>query len=419
MLGKIAAAVALVVSLGAFSISPSLASGKSTVGPGAGWTNTNSSAAQSRANLSETVLTPTAVKKVGYLRSIVAPVIKPSADCPGPIVAPLLTGNYLYAITNDYLSKYDPATGKLLWRVKPALYFIYDYQTLAYSDNLIIVGSYNCESESDPGGFAEAFNASTGALAWRGASGTAAGPAVVVGTSYAVVQDEEAGGYELSVLNLKNGNNIWSKTFYCLYSGSVEPVVVGLVAIANGCDGQNENLEGINLATGAVLWSLPGGWTIQAGDLAGSAGKHVYVTDDASDPSGTVEALNPQTGQSEYSLSAAVDVLTVDASRVYATCGSQSEDTDICAYSISTGGLEWQQSVFTSAISVTLAAEADGVLYLASGQALNASTGQVIKQVWGVGTYNYTAPTAIAVGGGRIAVVGDPRVLDLYGLPGY
>jgi hypothetical protein len=75
--------------------------------------------------------------------------------------------------------------------------------------------------------------------------------------------------------------------------------------------------------------------------------------------------------------------------------------------------------VFTSAISLTLAAEADGVLYLASGQALNASTGQVIKQVWGVGTYNDTAPTAIAVGDGRIAVVGDPRVLDLYGLPGY
>ena len=52
----------------------------------------------------------------------------------------------------------------------------------------------------------------------------------------------------------------------------------------------------------------------------GSAGKNLYVTN----PSGAVVDLNPLTGQVKYMLSdQAVNVLAVDASRLYATCGSQ------------------------------------------------------------------------------------------------
>ena len=40
--------------------------------------------------------------------------------------------------------------------------------------------------------------------------------------------------------------------------------------------------------------------------------------------------------------------------------------------------------------------------------------GQVIKKLWSPSP----AANALAVGDGRIAVVSDPRVLDLYGLPG-
>lgn len=64
-----------------------------------------------------------------------------------------------------------------------------------------------------------------------------------------------------------------------------------------------------------------------------------------------------------------------------------------------------------------IAAEADGVLYLGTGQALNAATGRVIKTLWS--SSNSTTATALAVGDGRIAVVTEPRILDLYGLPGY
>ena len=156
-----------------------------------------------------------------------------------------------------------------------------------------------------------------------------------------------------------------------------------------------------------MLWSLPSGWTPQRGDLSGSAGKHLY----ARNPSGAVVALNPQTGNVQYSLSNAVKVLAVDASRVYATCGSQGQY--VCAYNISTGAFEWQNTRFGSP---ALAAEADGVLYLDSGVALNAATGQRIKTAPFISA---SRATALAVGDGRIAVISDPRVLDLYGLPGH
>jgi hypothetical protein len=73
-----------------------------------------------------------------------------------------------------------------------------------------------------------------------------------------------------------------------------------------------------------------------------------------------------------------------------------------------------------------MAAEAGGVLYLNDGIALNAATGHGIKKIWE--SITYASPTTvhvglpsgpITVGDGRLAVVTDPRVLDLFGLPGY
>jgi outer membrane protein assembly factor BamB len=182
-------------------------------------------------------------------------------------------------------------------------------------------------------------------------------------------------------------------------------LVVARLVMSYGCDSQ-VSIEADNLATGATVWSLPGSWQLQRGDLNSSAGTHLYATN----PSGTVVDLNPQTGQVSYSLSQAVTVLAVGRYRLYATCGSAGQD--ICAYNTSTGALEWQDTQFAAP---SLVAEAAGVLYLDSGIALNAGTGQYITQIW-------QAPnkaTAIAVGDGRIAVVSDPRILDLYGLPGY
>ena len=319
-------------------------------------------------------------------------------------------------MTNDLLSKYDPATGKLIWRVNPDPSFTEVYQSLATSGGLVVVGGIQCDTVSQPAGFLKAFNASTGALAWTGYAPEGLKQAVTVGTSYVVAEGADAAGSDAAVLNLKDGTLLWHH-FGCLNSDSPnDPVVVGLMVLGYGCDSQGRaTIEARHVATGTLAWRLPAGWVIQRGDLAGPAGTHLYATD----LSGTVVDLNPQTGQVAYTLNNAVTVLAVDGTRVYATCGHPSTlHTNICAYSISTGGLQWQKSLFTSDISMKLAAGADGVLYLATGQALNASTGQVIGNVWGLGTYNFQAPSAIAVGDGRIDVVGDPRVLDLYGLAG-
>ena len=414
MLRKTMAVMMLAVSLGVTGVSPSLAAGRAAISTG-GWTNANADAAQSRANLSENMLSPTAVTKIKYLRSIPSPVISPGAACPGNIVAPLPTGGSLYAMTNDLLSKYDPATGKLIWRATPDPSFAEVYQSLAMSGGLVIVGGIQCDTVSQPAGFLKTFNAATGALAWTGYAPEGLKQAVTVGTSYVVAEGADAAGSDAAVLNLKDGTLLWHH-FGCLNSDSPnDPVVVGLMVLGYGCDSQGRaTIEARHVATGTLAWRLPAGWVIQRGDLAGPAGTHLYATD----LSGTVVDLNPQTGQVVYPLDKAVTVLAVDATRVYAICGRRTLHTDICAYSIGTGSLEWQKSLFTSAISMKLAAEADGVLYLATGQALNASTGQVIGNVWGLGTYNFRSPTAMAVGDARVAVAGDPRVLDLYGLPG-
>ena len=170
----------------------------------------------------------------------------------------------------------------------------------------------------------------------------------------------------------------------------------------------NAAIQALSLGAGKLAWSRSG-WTFQSGDLSGATGKHLYATS----PTGTVDSLNPLTGKTEYSLSQAVTVLAVDLSRVYATCGSSGKF--VCAYNINTGAREWQDTTLGS--KTALAAEADGVLYLDFGAALNASTGKVIKTLW-TKFNGTTAATAIAVGQGRIAVVTNPRVLDLYGLKG-
>jgi len=107
------------------------------------WYETDSNASLSRANLSETVLSRTAVTKIKYLRSVVAPPVSPKNQCPQEsAVAPVLVGGDLYAITAGKISKYDAATGSLIWRSTPNQQFV--YESLTVSDNLVIAGGVYC-----------------------------------------------------------------------------------------------------------------------------------------------------------------------------------------------------------------------------------------------------------------------------------
>lgn len=399
MLTRILAVLALAVSFAAITIGPSQAGSESSP-----WFDTNSNAAGSRANLTEKVLSPTAVPKVKYLRSVVAPPISPKAQCDENVAAPVLVGGYLYVITDGSLSKYNAATGALVWRRIPDPTFGNFYTSLAVSGNLVVLGGSSCLSNSEPPGFLYAYNTSTGALVWSNLGGREIDDAVIA-TSYVITEGFDAIGSVAQVFNLANGSFVWSTQQGC-GSGRTLAVVVALVVMSNGCDAQsNASLEANSLATGALLWSLPGKWGIQRGDLSGSAGKHLYATN----PSGRTVALNPLTGQVQYSLNGAGGVLAVDTSRVYASCSS-GQIPAVCAYDINTGALDWQTQEYN-----VLVAEADGVLYLGNGEALNAATGQLITTIWGAPPF----ASAMAIGDGRIAVVSDPRVLDLYGLPGY
>jgi hypothetical protein len=382
-------------------------------GPSSPWSQTDYNAAQSRANLTEQTLTATTIRNVRYLRGIASPLNQPGqGGCnDNTIVAPVLTGGSLYAVTNGRLSKYNPATGALIWR-RLLLYpitgesFILDARSLAVAGGLVVVGDLSCDSVSDPNGFIQAFSASTGARVWSTRIATSLGGALdqmgVSGSYVAAAGTSPGSGQVVSVHRLTTGAMVWNRGADECAPGTV--LVVAQLVISYGCtQSLAVRVTARNIATGALSWSKTGNWVLQRGDIGGTAGHHLYATN----PSGTVVSLDPLTGTTQYSLVGAARVLAVDTTRVYATCGS----LGVCAYSTTTGARLWStQPGFIPA----LAAEAGGVLYLDQGNALNAATGKTITVLW-----NAIDPaSALAVGDGRIAVITDPRVLDLYGLPG-
>ncbi len=374
------------------------------------WSQTNYNAAQSRANLAEQTLTRATVGKIRYLRGMAFPPDNPNGGClfdsPGAsAVAPVLTGGSAYAVTNGYLTKYDPATGAIVWRQNPDPGFSTLYESLAVAGGLVVVGGLNCGSVSGPQGFLWAFNTSTGARVWLrrmiyvgGASAGALDQLVVSGGLVVAVGDSAADGHVVAVHQLATGATAWYHVDNC---GIPVVLVVAQVVITRTCSNNNvSELAARKLATGALVWTRTGNWQLQRGDTDTTAGRHVF----AIDPSGTVVSLDPLTGQTQYTLTQATSVLAVDNSQAYAACG-----TGVCAYDSATGSLRWQVNPgFTPA----LAAEAGGVLYLDQGTALNTGNGQLLAVLWrGTATW-------LAIGPSRIAVVTDPRVLDLYGLPG-
>jgi hypothetical protein len=366
------------------------------------WSQTDYNAAQSRANLTETTLTTSNVGQVKWRRGVAAPLISPSQQgCDSSTDAPVLTGGDLYAVTSDKVSKYNAANGSLLWRSNPDPTFSERWLSLAVGGGLVVAGGLDCGSVSDPNGFLHAFNASTGASVWSTliVPGGGALERMAISGSFVIAAGDSVGSGEVvAVHNLSNGTLVWShQTSEC---APAQVLVVASTVFSYSCD-LNTNAETLlanKLSTGAKVWSLAGNWRLQRGDIGGSAGTHLFATN----PSGTVVDLNPLTGRTVYSLTGAKNVLAVDGTRVYAACTQ-----GLCAYNSSNGSLIWSNGRTPS-----LAAEANGVLYLHNGIALNAATGKQIADIW------TGDASALVVGDGRIAAIIDPRVIDLFGLPG-
>ena len=150
-------------------------------------------------------------------------------------------------------------------------------------------------------------------------------------------------------------------------------MVVDSLVMSYGCSGPQDpaTIDANDLATGALAWSLTDDWALLLGDQSGANGKHLY----AIDPTGTVVDLNPLTGQVEYSLSQARH--RARGGQLAGLRHLRQPRPDICGYNIGTGALEWQDTPINFP---GLAAEADGVLYLNYGSALNTATGLRITE---------------------------------------
>jgi outer membrane protein assembly factor BamB len=382
------------------------AAAPATTPPGP-WFQTDYNAAASRANLAETTLTTATLSKVRYLRSITAPPNPPAEGCVANqgMVAPVLSGGSLYVIASGVVSDYDVTTGRLIWRRNPDPTFSTVYRSLAVSKGVVIAGGVGCDSVSDPNGFLVAFDAATGAKLWS--SGTTAGggalSSMVVANGLVVaIGSSEGSGTIVAAHNVTTGAPVWEGDFEAC-GGNRVIVVRGLV-VFTACNGSLTNfLQADSLATGKRVWRRTGNWTVLRGDSPAASGATLYAR-----LGNTVEDLNPQTGATRFSLPGAADVLAVGATQAYATCSN----ADVCGYSVATGKRLW--GTVTLGIPQS-AAEAGGVLYMSGGDTVNATTGAVLRTLW----VNFSGTTtALAVGNGHIAVVNDPRVADIYGLPG-
>ena len=370
------------------------------------WSQTDYNAALSRANLNEQILLRTTVGKVRLLRSLTT---SSSESCHLPaVVAPVLTGGRLYAVmANDRLTKYNPATGKVIWQVAPDPSFSTDFRALSVAGGLVVVGEQDCGSVSAPRGLIQAFNAATGALVWSAPTPHGRVPLqhMVVSGRYVIWGGEsaETPSY-VAVLRLTTGTIVWDSLLDC--GSGASTFVVAQRVISNGCDQSGApTLTARTLGTGALTWSRPGTWGLQRGDTDAWTGRHLY----AIDPSGTVVSLNPLTGKTQYQLARATNVLVVATARVFADCGA----LGVCAYSITSGSRDWNAQPGSA---TTLAASAGGVLYLGQGLALDTGTGKTLASLWAADS---PPAVALAVGNGRIAAAtGYPftPALNLYGI---
>lgn len=289
----------------------------------------------------------------------------------------------------------NDATGATLWSTPPATPDT-DYTAIAVVGTTLYAGSLDCGSASDPGGSLEARNASTGALLWQ--SGTTVGSlmTMVISGGHVIVDGDQSGQDQggATVFNATTGATQWTSSRCSL---SRIDIVVGAVAIMGGCDASfNPTLEGRALTDGHLLWSRPGDWTPQRGDLDTTAGHDAYLLD----PTGHLVDMNPLTGATRWSASIG-SALAVDATRIYTQCS----DTAVCAYTRTVPSLVWTHATAPGTVTV-----AGTLAYLPDGEVLIAATGSpaLAGELWD-GNAKW-----VAVAAGRVLVVANPRIIDIY-----
>jgi hypothetical protein len=370
---------------------------------GPAWSQTDSNAAGSRANGHERTLRARTVAGLVRQHRYLAPV-DTAGDC-GAVgnSAPILTAGHVIEVSNDVLSTYDAETSKRLWSATLDASKTTIYNSVAAANGVVVVGGQDCESFSDPNGIEQAFSATTGHPLWHGFTspfGGALEHMVVSGNFVVAVGDSEGSGSIVSVNNLLTGADVWFHSFGECGESSNLAVVDGKVIYSHcDADGSNPVLEADDLATGTLDWSRVGTWSVERGDTDALTSRHLFVVA----PSGALFDLRPGDGTTRHHLQGATHALAVGPSRVFTTCNV----SQICAYRLGDHSLRW-----TISDSSRLAAEADGVLYLADGKLLRVGTGSLIATIGPP-----SQSDSLVVGNGRMARTRGDRALLVFSLP--
>ena len=384
------AAAALAVPLGAATAYGS--------GPAGDWKQADHDASGNRANTTEATITPANAATLGWRRGLVSPPAGPDDQCGEGWSTPVIANKRVYAVETGRLTAHELTTGALVWQRTLGAGVLTDVSSVfAISSGRVFVQSLDCISGSDPSGSVRAFSATTGQPLWSQSVTGISGAAVSGSRVYAAGSTVGSGDAE-RVFDAASGTVIWERFGeFCGVSG----VVVLDRVFYEECDvsGNRLGLVAARLADGAVTWRRAAGGTVARGDAPDSTAKHLYI--------GNTD-VNPANGATRFSLSGASRVEAVDATRVYAVCGSV-----VCAFNRATGARVWTSSVpAATGFRPVASALAGALLYTAEGYVLNASTGAVVIQLW-VGQ-----ASELSVGNGYLTAVVTRRVLDVYGLPG-
>jgi outer membrane protein assembly factor BamB len=408
MRGKRQVLVALVAAAGLVAgAGPALASGV-----GGDWTQADHDASGNRANTTATQLTAANVRTVSWLRGFAAPAFPPDnpGECAQTWTAPVVVAKKAYAVASGRLTVLDLTTGAQVWQRTIDATGESQSAVYAVDSGRIFVGQISCLSQSDPLGFVRAYDATTGAPLWTqevdGLVGVAVSGNRVLGAG-----SSAGAGDTVRVLDAGTGAPVWQR-LNADTCGVSARIVLNQVYYQE-CSGVNPvALVAARLNTGAVAWRKASDDVgIERGDHVGADATHLFTRA----LGGNITALDPTDGFARYGVVGMTRVDAVGTNRIFGACdGGPGDAGVVCAVNKATSARAWTSTIPASFAEGTAATVAATLLYLPSGQVINSGTGATIASLWS-GQHS-----ALTVADGYVLTVSadNPRVLDVYGLPG-
>jgi len=337
----------------------------------------------------ETAINTSTVDRLAYRWSILSPIARGSCSRQSP---PVVANNRLFVSDQAGIAAYNATTGAQLWTYRFTGHPADEVPPLlTVAGNRLLAAFNGCISQSDPDGRMLAFNVADGARLWS-IFRDAPMDVQVVDKDVVVVAGEDVFEPVLTGYSVSDGRELWS-TIGRLH----QPVSANGRVLMEQEDRTGSDL--LDIRTGAVLWTSPTRWEVQA---AGPAGGPLYATG----PAGELARINVETGAVAWSVPAAGGKLAVDGPRLYVAQG-----TNLVARDSATGAQLWSRPFFSALGKPVVAG---GVVYATVDRRfmvpLNAATGVELDD-W---TYEGVLGHPVIVNGWLYVTTG--RVLDAFHL---